>query len=223
MNPLCDVLKSMQKATTREIAARLQIEPIAALGLLQELEASGIASSLNGLWQLSAVLPGAAQACPATRRAEPVVIVDDEPPEVTPEMVVEFLSEHGPADTTVISAHFNRNPRGMTSVLRSFGRQGCIVRDQPGRGGIWSVPDGVPAPQVVAVEQPAQAQPDTASVVESIPSFADRKSDLILPTGKGISREIRRTKARLESLLRLRTAMQQIRRNMHSLTEEMPE
>ena len=59
-------------------------------------------------------------------------------------------------------------------------------------------------------------------IVEEIPAFVSRPDDLLIPTVRGISSEIRRTKAKLANLEILREAVRSIRKHgalMQELTQ----
>ncbi|EEG5587139.1 hypothetical protein GZB59_003677 [Salmonella enterica] len=57
MESVLDALKAMEKATAREIAARLDIEPRDALNMLNEQQEIGTVTFLNGYWSLSGTRP----------------------------------------------------------------------------------------------------------------------------------------------------------------------
>lgn len=53
MDTILDVLKAMEKATAREIAARMKIEPAAVIGMLREHEERNEVIQVNGYWKVS--------------------------------------------------------------------------------------------------------------------------------------------------------------------------
>ena len=53
---IIDVLKVMGKATAREIAARMKIEPAEALAVLREHEDLGAVTFINGYWDIAATM-----------------------------------------------------------------------------------------------------------------------------------------------------------------------
>ncbi|EAY3716448.1 hypothetical protein FGS56_15580 [Salmonella enterica] len=57
METVLDVLKAMEKASAREIAARMKIEPRDALEMLNEQQEIGTVTFLNGYWLLSGIAP----------------------------------------------------------------------------------------------------------------------------------------------------------------------
>ena len=50
METVLDALKAMKKATYREVAARLDIEPIEALNMLREQKEQGLCDFYDGAW-----------------------------------------------------------------------------------------------------------------------------------------------------------------------------
>ncbi len=54
-------------------------------------------------------------------------------------------------------------------------------------------------------------------IIGDIPAFASRPDDLIIPSSRYISTEIRRTKAKLANLQRLQGAVRELRRHKHLL------
>ena len=55
METVLDALKAMKKATYREVAARLDIEPVEALNMLREHKQQGLCDFFDGAWSLGTV------------------------------------------------------------------------------------------------------------------------------------------------------------------------
>lgn len=68
----------------------------------------------------------------------------------------------------------------------------------------------IPGPPLA--EENAMQEKTTAEIVENIPVFTSRSTDLIVPTASSIASEIRRTKAKLKNLEKLRVTVREIRR-----------
>jgi hypothetical protein len=64
---------------------------------------------------------------------------------------------------------------------------------------------------------PAQESKTLEEIIGDIPAFASRPDDLIIPSSRYISTEIRRTKAKLANLQRLQGAVRELRRHKHLL------
>lgn len=52
METVLDALKAMKKATYREVAVRLDIEPVEALNMLREQKEQGLCDFYDGAWSL---------------------------------------------------------------------------------------------------------------------------------------------------------------------------
>lgn len=52
METVLDALRAMKKATYREVAARLDIEPVEALNMLREQKEQGLCDFYDGAWSL---------------------------------------------------------------------------------------------------------------------------------------------------------------------------
>ncbi|EML9985655.1 hypothetical protein RHQ60_001119 [Citrobacter amalonaticus] len=225
---IIDVLKMMGKATTREIAARLKIEPVEALTILREQEDLGAVTFINGYWDIAtddapvpkvitapAVTPK--KTTPLRKNAE--VVRGAEPAPITPQMVIDLLTENGWMSTSVLADLLNRNPRGLGTVLRSYADRGLIVKNGSGKGVTWSyipaTPEAVhiPAPEVTAKTEQKyntddQAEPDL---------HGSSPDDLLIPNVRFISNGIRRTKAKLDRLYKLRDAAREVSKQNHGL------
>ncbi len=225
---IIDVLKVMGKATTREIAARLKIEPVEALAILREQEDLGAVTFINGYWDIAtddapvpkvitapAVTPK--KTTPLRKNAE--VVRGAEPAPITPQMVIDLLTENSLMSTSVLADLLNRNPRGLGTVLRSYADRGLIVKNGSGKGVTWSciptTPEAVhfPAPEVTAkTEQKYNADGLAEPALHGV-----SPDDLLIPNVRFISHEIRRTKAKLDRLYKLRDAAREVSKQNHGL------
>ncbi|WP_410706091.1 hypothetical protein [Citrobacter amalonaticus] len=225
---IIDVLKVMGKATAREIAARMKIEPAEALAVLREHENLGAVTFINGYWDIAsndAPVPKVITApsvtpkktTPLRKNAE--VVRGAEPAPVTPQMVIELLTEKGSMNTSDLADHLNRNPRGLGTVLRSYADRGLVVKNGSGKGVTWScvptMPEEVhiPAPEINAKTEQKNNADDPAEPA----SHGACPDDLLIPNVRFISNEIRRTKAKLERLYKLRDAAREVSKQNHGL------
>ena len=88
METILDVLKTMEKATAREIAARMKIEPAAVIGMLREHEERNEVIQVNGYWKVSTGKLNHSQ-----KRS---VLSSKAPVSVSVSDVIALLAEHGP-------------------------------------------------------------------------------------------------------------------------------
>lgn len=88
METILDVLKAMEKATAREIAARMKIEPAAVIGMLREHEERNEVAQTNGYWKVATgKVKSQPKAISSVSKAPATVSVSD---------VIALLAEHGP-------------------------------------------------------------------------------------------------------------------------------
>ncbi|WNP36362.1 hypothetical protein RN333_09275 [Enterobacter kobei] len=158
METVLDALKAMGKASFREIAARMGIEPVEALNMLREYRDQGKCEFGGGSWWLTG-----RETVPAEHSA-PVKVIrpkNEAPAEVDPDVVRQLLAEHGAMETAALASLVGRNAPGMLSFMRSLARAGTVVQNGKGKGVTWSLPA---ASEEQATEQTHNAQqPDAVS------------------------------------------------------------
>ncbi|HEE9631267.1 TPA: DUF1627 domain-containing protein [Escherichia coli] len=228
METVLDALSAMGKASYREIAARLVIEPVEALNMLRDQREQGKCDFEDGGWFLCGAMK-AAQRKPESKPAEP--LRGEQPTPVGPDDITALLAERGALTAREVAVVFNRNARGMVSCLVSLAKRGLIQKNGQGDGVTWSLPvtetppAAEPATTETAVPEIAQAEtvqaPEktVAELVDDIPTFVGRQDDLLIPTVRSISNEIRRTKSKLAVLENLRDSVRTIRRYQHVARE----
>lgn len=232
MESVIDALKAMGKATYREVAARLDIEPVEALTMLRELKDQGLCDFFDGAWSVGTAKEQARQKAKLQAKT-PVLekprLKGEEPAAVDPNVIRQLLSANGAMTTAALAAAVNRNARGMVSVMLAFERQGVVIKSGKGKGVTWSLPvtgqtetDSTESvqPQSGTLDNELVSSPDSKSlneIIGDIPAFTARPDDLIIPSSRFISNEIRRTKAKLSNLQRLQGAVRELRRHKHLL------
>ncbi|MEB5674157.1 DUF1627 domain-containing protein [Escherichia coli] len=236
METVLDALSAMGKASYREIAARLVIEPVEALNMLRDQREQGKCDFEDGGWFLCGAMK-AAQRKPEIKPAEP--LRGEQPTPVGPGDITALLDERGALTTSEVAVVFNRNARGMVSCLISLAKRGLIQKNGQGKGVTWSLPvteappaielqtepqESAPAepattetavPEIVQAETVPAPEKTVAELVDTIPTFVGRPDDLLIPSVRSISNEIRRTKSKLAVLENLRDSVRTIRRYQH--------
>lgn len=243
---LLDVLKAMGKATHREIAARLEIDPVEALTMLREEREQDRCEFFNGTWRImDAGTEADAETESDYKSAPPTKTPLSEPaPEITdPKAIETLLRENGEMDTVSLGKALNRNARGVTSTMTGLLRRGVVVKIGQGKGCKWSLPlvDAEPAPPVADANmdnaastenegQEPKAEPvltteqtpavvDVDEVVKSIPSFTEgQKEGLITPSPAEIARMIRKAKCNLRELEQIRKISIAVKKHSKTLT-----
>ncbi|EED4922714.1 DUF1627 domain-containing protein [Salmonella enterica subsp. arizonae] len=243
---LLDVLKAMGKATHREIAKRLEIDPVEALTMLREEREQDRCEFFNGTWRImDAGTEADAETESDDKSAPPTKTPLPEPaPEITdPKAIETLLRENGAMDTVSLAKALNRNARGVTSTMTGLLRRGEVVKIGKGKGCKWSLPpvDAESAPSVadtgmdnttctekeshepvtesaLTTEQ-APAVVDVDEVVKFIPSFTEgQKEGLIIPSPAEIARIIRKAKHNLRELEQIRRISIAMKKHSKTLT-----
>ncbi|MDE7915277.1 hypothetical protein [Enterobacter kobei] len=224
METVIQVLGKMGRATYREVAARLDIEPVEALNMLREQREQGLCDFADGGWFLGSVTDAKRV---ATVPPENPVLHGEAREPVDPAVIRSLLAKNGAMDTASLAKEVNRNGRGMTSVMRALERQGMVVKNGQGKGVTWSLP--VASVHEEEFEQIGQVQvgdgdeftsvarqEEVKQIVSEIPSFTERcVTAQSVPTARVISREIRSTRNKLAQLEKLRDAVRVIGRHKH--------
>ncbi|HHD7240505.1 TPA: DUF1627 domain-containing protein [Enterobacter cloacae] len=221
METVLDALKAMKKATYREVAARLDIEPVEALNMLREHKQQGLCDFFDGAWSVGTAKEQARELAKAPAVApvhQSPRLKGEEPAPVDAEAVRQLLGKNGAMTTAALAASVNRNARGMVSVMLAFERQGVVIKNGKGKGVTWSLPvTGQTESDSTEAVQPEPGSKSLNEIIGDIPAFTARPDDLIIPSSRFISNEIRRTKAKLSNLQRLQGAVRELRRHKHLL------
>lgn len=223
METVIQTLEKMGRATYREVAARLDIEPVEALNMLREQRDQGLCDFADGGWFICTATEQAKK--PAAPVHQAPRLKGEEPAQVDPEFICQLLRDNGAMTTVSLAESANRNARGMVSVLRALERQGIVVKNGKGKGVTWSLPTAAeaakpePAPEV-PTDAPADVVKPVEQIVSEIPSFTETyRAGNAVPTVRVISREIRRTKNKLIKLEKLRDAVRVIGRHKNIMQQ----
>lgn len=217
METILDVLKAMEKATAREIAARMKIEPAAVIGMLREHEERNEVVQANGYWKVATgEVKSQPKAISSFSKAPVSVSVSD---------VIALLAEHGPQTSLELATLAGIESKRVASMLTHHMTKGRIIREKVGSKFVYSVPatasvkNKSSAPREPETSTPLVPEKSVTKIVEEIPAFVSRPDDLLIPTVRGISSEIRRTKAKLANLEKLREAVRSIRKHVALMQE----
>lgn len=147
METVIQVLEKMGRATYREVAARLDIDPVDALTMLREQRDQGLCDFGDGGWFIGTVTKQPQQSTPKVSMSQAPRLKGEEPEEVDPDVIRQQLRDNGAMTTVSLAAAANRNARGMVSVLRALERQGVVVKNGQGKGVTWSLPASSTEPE----------------------------------------------------------------------------
>lgn len=214
METVLDALKAMGKATYRELAARLDIEPVEALAMLREQKEQGLCDFADGGWFLG-----------TAEKQKPKRIRPKQESDLVARILAAMQGQ-GAISAEKIAKLLGKTSRALNASLGALGKEGRVVRHVDGKNITWSLKsDDAPAPANAAPNtnasqaESALAEKTTTQIVEEIPVFTTRPDDLVIPSSRFISSEIRRTKAKLASLQKLQGAMRELRRHKNLLVE----
>ncbi len=221
METVIQALEKIGPATYRQVADRLDIEPVDALNMLREQRDLGRCDFADGGWFIGKVT-GAKRT--ALAPAAKPILHGVAPDPVDPEVIRALLAKNGAMDTVSLALEVNRNGRGMTSAMRALERQGVVVKNGQGKGVTWSLPaapaEPEPTPAAPAVPALTDAEKPLEQFVSEIPSFTEgRSAGQVIPTVRVLSREIRRTRNKLASLEKLRDAVRVVGRHKNLVNQ----
>ncbi|EAX3609544.1 DUF1627 domain-containing protein [Salmonella enterica] len=246
METVLDALKAMGKASYREVAARLKIEPVEALNMLREQREQGLCDFFGGAWEVTkGIVEKSAMAPQSEKPAFRAKNLNDTPkkplrgeaPEpIKPEDIVTLLTENGDMDTVSLASAVGRDPRGLASNLCLMATRGHIKKIGHGKGVKWGLPDETKitpepvfaelpeieiTPKVAIPPAPSTEQEHVCAVtetfLESIPVLRKPSQPMQIPSLREISNQIRKTKSSLNRLEKLRTAVREVNKHSRAL------
>ncbi len=212
MESVIDALKAMGKATYLDVAARLDIEPVEALKMLREQKEEGLCDFYDGSWSVG-----------TAKEQKPKRI---RPKQVSPlvERVLSAMQGQGAMSSNQVAEKLGKSPRALNASLGAMCKDGLVMRHVDGKNITWSLageskikPEQQEPAAAEAKAALAQESKALEEIIGDIPAFASRPDDLIIPSSRYISTEIRRTKAKLANLQRLQGAVRELRRHKHLL------
>ncbi|WGA06411.1 DUF1627 domain-containing protein [Enterobacter ludwigii] len=214
MESVIDALKAMGKATYLDVAARLDIEPVEALRMLREQKEEGLCDFFDGAWSVG-----------TAKEHKPKRI---RPKHTSPlvERVLAAMQGQGAMSANQVAEKLGKGSRALNASLGAMCKDGLVLRHVDGKNITWSLAgepaiqpeqQGPAAAEAKGAPAPEQESKTLEEIIGDIPAFASRPDDLIIPSSRYISTEIRRTKAKLANLQRLQSAVRELRRHKHLL------
>ncbi|HBA3799707.1 TPA: DUF1627 domain-containing protein [Escherichia coli] len=238
METVFDALKAMGKATSVELAARLDISREEVLNELWELKKAGFVDKSVYTWRVTGEgESGVAEEQLAQSEVQDVLTREVER-KVTADMMIEFIGQEGAKTCEELAGKFGVSTRKVASTLAVVTATGRLARvnqngkfrycmpgeNLPVKPKVASVTenDGKAFPQPAGIALPVQeaaTQEDiktetVADIVQSLPSFtATRADDLILPSLHLAKRELRRAKSHVQKWERVCAALRELNRH----------
>lgn len=222
METVIQALNVMGKATAREVASRLGIEPATALNMLREHEEGEEVIQSNGYWVVGK---------PSLNRTARAAV--QPPVKVTVNDLARLLAEHGPKSSAELAALARIESKRVAPMLTYHLEKGKILREKIDGKFVYSVRADSPTTAVPVEPEPTPVVPAAPAVpaltdadkpleqfVSEIPSFTEgRSAGQVIPTVRVLSREIRRTRNKLASLEKLRDAVRVVGRHKNLVNQ----
>ncbi|MEB5809429.1 DUF1627 domain-containing protein [Escherichia coli] len=231
METVFDALKAMGKATSVELAARLDISREEVLNELWELKKAGFVDKSVYTWRVAGEgESGVAEEQPAQSEVQDVLTREVER-KVTADMMIEFIGQEGAKTCEELAGKFGVSTRKVASTLAVVTATGrlarvnqngkfryCIPGDNlPAEPKIASVAetDGKAFPQPACVALPVQeaaTQEDikTETVADIVQPLEKRVDNLVLPSLRQANRELRRAKSDIRKWERVCAALREL-------------
>ncbi|EGD0140113.1 TPA: hypothetical protein GFX53_12280 [Escherichia coli] len=220
METVFDALKTMGKASSQEVAARLGMTRDEAINELWKLKRRGEADNNGPMWWL-------------TQNDENAPV--EQAPKVTAQMLIDAIEQHGPQTAEELASMFRITSRRANSSLAMAISKGRLIRvNQDGKyrycmpgdnlpaepkaapvtendGKAFPQPAGVALPVQEAATQEEIKTETEADIVQSLPSRTEKRADdLVLPSLRMANRELRRAKGHVRKWERVCAALREL-------------
>lgn len=231
METVFDALKAMGKATSVELAARLDISREEVLNELWELKKAGFVDKSVYTWRVAGEgESGVAEEQPAQSEVQDVLTREVER-KVTADMMIEFIGQEGAKTCEGLAGKFGVSTRKVASTLAVVTATGRLARvNQNGKFRYCMPGDNLPAepkaasvaetdgkafPQPACVALPVQeaaTQEDikTETVADIVQPLEKRVDNLVLPSLRQANRELRRAKSDIRKWERVCAALREL-------------
>lgn len=210
METVLQALGAMKKALSIEIAARTGIHRDEVVNQLWDLKRLGLVSQHGKVWS-----PADPQGEPAQPHKDPLVV------KISEAMIIDALRQRGAQSTEELATVLSTTNRKVAATLAMPISKGRITRISDNGTFRYSIADATSETNesVVAKDnKPVSVE----AVLDSITPFAAaRHDDLSVPTVRGVNRELRRAKAKVVKLERLRDAVREISKHKLLIQEVM--
>lgn len=231
METVFDALKAMGKATSVELAARLDISREEAVNELWELKRKGVVDKTGHTWFLAGEGESrVTEERPVKSEAQDMLTGEVEQ-KVTADMMIEFIGQDGAKTCEELAGKFGVSTRKVASTLAVVTATGRLARvNQNGKFRYCMPGDNLPAepkaalvtesdgkafPQPAGVALPGQeaaTQEDikTETVADIVQPLENRVDNLVLPSLRQANRELRRAKSDIRKWERVCVALREL-------------
>ncbi|EEV9008336.1 DUF1627 domain-containing protein [Escherichia coli] len=231
METVFDALKAMGKATSVELAARLDISREEAVNELWELKRNGVVDKTGHTWSLAGEGESrVTEERPVKSEAQDMLTGEVEQ-KVTADMMIEFIGQDGAKTCEELAGKFGVSTRKVASTLAVVTATGRLARvNQNGKfrycmpgdnlpvepkAALVTESDGKAFPQPAGVALPGQeaaTQEDikTETVADIVQPLEKRVDNLVLPSLRQANRELRRAKSDIRKWERVCVALREL-------------
>ena len=238
METVFDAQKAMGKATSIELAARLDISREEVLNELWELKKNGVVDKTGHTWFLAVEGESRVTEERPVKSETQDMLTEEVAPKVSANMMIEFIAQEGAKTCEEIAGKFGVSTSKVASTLAVVTATGRLARvNQNGKFRYCMPGDNLPAEPKAALvtesdgkafPQPAGAalpvreaatqeeiKTDTVGdIVQLLPSFTETRSDdLILPSLHLANRELRRAKNHVQKWERVCAALRELNKH----------
>ncbi|EOJ9781887.1 DUF1627 domain-containing protein [Escherichia coli] len=238
METVFDAQKAMGKATSIELAARLDISREEVLNELWELKKNGVVDKTGHTWFLAVEGESRVTEERPVKSETQDMLTEEVAPKVSANMMIEFIAQEGAKTCEEIAGKFGVSTSKVASTLAVVTATGRLARVNQNGGFRYCMPgDNLPAEPKAALvtesdgkafPQPAGAalpvreaatqeeiKTDTVGdIVQLLASFTETRSDdLILPSLHLANRELRRAKNHVQKWERVCAALRELNKH----------
>ncbi|EGF7324090.1 DUF1627 domain-containing protein [Escherichia coli] len=231
METVFDALKAMGKATSIELAARLDISREEVLNELWELKKAGFVDKSAYTWRVAD--NNVQQELPAPEETTTATVT-----KISESDLTATIEQRGPQTADELATLFGTTSRKVASTLAMAISKGRLIRVNQGGKFRYCIPgDNLPAepkaasvaetdgkafPQPAGVVLPVQEAAiqeeikteTVADIVQPLPSFTEtRADDLVLPSLHMANRELRRAKSHVQKWERVCAALRELNKH----------
>lgn len=214
METVLKALEAMGKATSLELAARLDINREEVVTELWELKRAGVVTKNGPSWSLS-----------DGSELESEDAGEASTPKVTEQHLLGAIEEHGPQTAEELASLFGVTSRKVASTLAMATKKSRVHRVAKDGKYRYCLPNQHVAemqenskpeqqPEGVRLPEPETIFPEITKVVQSIPSFTEKRpDDLIFPSLNMANRELRRAKNQVQKWERVCSALRELNKH----------
>ena len=214
METVFDALKAMGKATSVELAARLDISREEMLNELWELKRNGVVDKTGRTWFLAGEgESGVTEEQPAQSEV-PDVLTGEVEQKVTADMMIEFIGQEGAKTCEELAGKFGVSTRKVASTLAVVTATGRLARVNQNGKFRYCIPGAdLPAEPEAAIQEDIKTE-TVADIVQSLPSFTEKRMNYrVLPSLHMANRELRRAKNHVQKWERVCAALRELNKH----------